>query len=241
MLLSLILSTGSFLLLGRGAAWPLSVFLSIYCALLLSQDEAWSCQCSSVHSQSPCCWASVQSTITAAHVAVLVLLVHHQAAVGDARPLPEGGFVPVGCCSDDHCLAELAHRQNLQAPAEGRSAALQGAAAVAALTTAWLELALRQAAAGGGWGAPNFTTTWLILPNAGICRQLAGSGELPSGVAGVLTNTTEHATCQDLQASARKLLHCWLRWAVAVHEHGQEPQWLPNTLTKGAIQQMRTR
>ena len=76
--------------------------------------------------QISCCWDSLQGNITAAHVAVLVLLVHHQAAVGDARPLSEGGLIPVGRRSDDHCLAELAHRQDLQAPAGQRSAALQG-------------------------------------------------------------------------------------------------------------------
>ena len=70
--------------------------------------------------QALCCWATVQGNIIAAHVAVRGLLVHHQAAVGDACPLPEGGLIPVGRRSNDHCLAELAHCQNLQARAGER-------------------------------------------------------------------------------------------------------------------------
>ncbi len=73
-----------------------------------------------LHWQTTWCWVAVQRNIYAAHVAVLVLLVHHQAAVDDARPLPEGGLIPVGRRSNDHCLAELADCQDLQAPAGGR-------------------------------------------------------------------------------------------------------------------------
>ena len=139
MLLPVFHSTGGFLLLqhavvcapqrgliladGPRYSMLLSVLLSI--PSLAAEPNAASCMFLSAQ-QIPCCWATLQRDITAAHMAVLVLLVHHQAAVGDARPLPEGGFVPVGCCSDDHCLAELANCQDLQAPAGERWAALQG-------------------------------------------------------------------------------------------------------------------
>ena len=106
--------------------------------------------------QVPCCWAMLQRDSPAAHVAVLVLLVRHQAAVGDARPLPEGGFIPVGRRSNDHCLAELAHCQDLQAPAGRGSEALQG-----------LQL-LQQ---------PLLPGQSMLFPR--ICRQQQGEGGLP--------------------------------------------------------------